>query len=368
MLGTDGFNTASAVSQPFSVPTKAPSTAIITEPTGEPYQNPVGLEGTAYDPEYGFLPEDRMTWSSDLDGEIGIGSSIEAQLSPGEHTITLVGEDAHGMMSRAVIQITVAEFVEDEPLTGMGSGLQSLWFIGFLILAALMGSGVGLDLVAGLDETGGINLLPLPGSSICGVMPGMAGQQGMTQDSQGRWWYQDPNTGAWSIWNGTAWQRADPGHRAAARPTPGVFTPPPAVVQSKPRGGSSCLFTIIIFAVLALVVLGGITLVAFNFFPGTEIQPGTGRSHGDPENGRRGFAGHCFGRASAQWRPEIHHHPSGGGRRRVGQKAREARLQRDPEWPGQPGFWRPPPGWWVGTDGFGFLPGSATVFRDMIEG
>jgi len=34
---------------------------------------------------------------------------------------------------------------------------------------------------------------------------------GTVQDSQGCWWYQDPNNGSWSFWNGTAWQLAPPG-------------------------------------------------------------------------------------------------------------------------------------------------------------
>ena len=147
VMGTDGFNTASDISQPFSVPTKAPSTAIITEPTGEPYQNPIRLEGDAYDPEGGFLSPDQLTWSSDLDGDLGVGSYLVADLSPGNHTITLTGEDSSGMTAEDSISITVAVSETSEPLTGTGSGLQSLWLIVFVALAALMGIGAILFLL-----------------------------------------------------------------------------------------------------------------------------------------------------------------------------------------------------------------------------
>jgi|GEM_PF-812073 len=256
VMGTDGFNTASDISQPFSVPTKAPSTAIITEPTGEPYENPIRLEGAAYDPEGGFLSPDQLTWSSDLDGDLGVGSYLVADLSPGNHTITLTGEDSSGMTAEDSISITVAVSETSEPLTGMGSGLQSLWFIGFLILAAMMGVGAIFILWLVLRNRGK--------SQPAAVHAG--DQYNPVQDAQGRWWYQDPNSGDWSLWNGTAWQPAT---------TPQAPVTAPARVPRQ-RSSGSCLFTLIAVFVLAAIIVGGISLVAFNFFPGYQIQIGQG--------------------------------------------------------------------------------------------
>jgi hypothetical protein len=123
VLATDGFNTTSAVSQPFSVPQKPPSTSIVTEVTADPFVNPVRLEGIAYDLEGGFLSPDQLTWSSDVDGDLGSGSYLELALSLGEHTITLTGLDSSGMTNEDSIRITVAVSETSEPLTGMGSGL-----------------------------------------------------------------------------------------------------------------------------------------------------------------------------------------------------------------------------------------------------
>jgi hypothetical protein len=88
----------------------------------------------------------------------------------------------------------------------------------------------------------------------------------MTQDGQGRWWYQDPNTGDWSVWNGRSWQ-------LATTPQPSVTAP---ARVPKQRSSGSCLFTLIAVFVLAAIIVGGISLVAFNFFPGYQIQIGQG--------------------------------------------------------------------------------------------
>lgn len=123
LLASDGFNTTWAISGPFSVPTKAPGTSIITGPREDPYLNPVRLEGMAYDLEGGFLSPDQLTWSSDVDGDLGSGSYLELALSLGEHTITLTGLDSSEMTNEDSIRITVAVSETSEPLTGMGSGL-----------------------------------------------------------------------------------------------------------------------------------------------------------------------------------------------------------------------------------------------------
>ncbi len=140
----------------------------------------------------------------------------------------------------------------------MGSGFQSLWLIGFVALAALMIIGAILLVLFALRK----RRQPVPV-----VVQGTPGQQpGTVQDKQGRWWYQDPKSGAWSVWNGSVWQ-------LATTPQPPVKSPPRAPKQ---RSSGSCLFSLIAVFVLAAIIVGGISLVAFNFLPGYQIQRGPG--------------------------------------------------------------------------------------------
>jgi len=91
------------------------------------------------------------------------------------------------------------------------------------------------------------------------------GQAGTVQDQQGNWWYQDPNTGRWHFWNGQTWQVAQMGPAVPPSPTSQAFAP-------KPKG-KGCLLSIIVVGIMSALVIGGVTLVAFKFFPNLTIQP-----------------------------------------------------------------------------------------------
>ena len=94
------------------------------------------------------------------------------------------------------------------------------------------------------------------------------------QDSQGRWWYQDPASGTWSIWNGQAWQPAP----SAAPDIPGQG----AAAGRRPNGrpgqqaSGSCLLTVVTLVVAGALIVGGLSLVAFDFFSGQQIPAGQG--------------------------------------------------------------------------------------------
>jgi hypothetical protein len=112
----------------------------------------------------------------------------------------------------------------------------------------------------------------------CGVgaATGIGGDSNnMTTDAQGRWWHQDPKTGIWSTWNGSAWIRTT--HAPPQVPPPviprGPASPP---AYPKPKGGNSCLITLVIVIILGVLVVGGISLVAFDILPVGDIQPGAG--------------------------------------------------------------------------------------------
>jgi len=101
-------------------------------------------------------------------------------------------------------------------------------------------------------------------------MSGYAGKEQAVKDFQGNWWYQDPMTASWYIWNGKDWQKI-PG--AAPR-----IEPQQSESASKKNTPWSCLLTASAGGLIALIIVGGITLVAYQFFPVYHINPGKGDS------------------------------------------------------------------------------------------
>ena len=99
-------------------------------------------------------------------------------------------------------------------------------------------------------------------------MPEYAGKENASQDLQGNWWYQDPKTASWYIWNGQEWLKM-PG--ASPR-----IAPHPSKPASERRLPWSCLLTALSVSVIALIGIGGITMVAYQFIPGYHINPGQG--------------------------------------------------------------------------------------------
>ena len=99
-------------------------------------------------------------------------------------------------------------------------------------------------------------------------MSGYAGKENAVKDLQGNWWYQDPATASWYIWNDRDWQRI-PGASPRIAPRQSetaTKTPPPW----------SCLITAVLSGLIALIVFSGITFVAYQFIPGYYINPGNG--------------------------------------------------------------------------------------------
>ena len=99
-------------------------------------------------------------------------------------------------------------------------------------------------------------------------MPVYAGKENAVKDLLGNWWYQDPMTASWYIWNGQDWQWI-PG--AAPR-----IAPHQSEKATKTRPTWSCLLTAFTSGLIILIVFGGITLVAYQFIPGYYINPGNG--------------------------------------------------------------------------------------------
>lgn len=104
-------------------------------------------------------------------------------------------------------------------------------------------------------------------------MSGYEGQEEAVKDLEGNWWHQDPTTASWYIWNGQAWKLI-PG--AAPRIAPQPTVPKPESTKQKSNVLGSCLLTASTGVLIALIVIGGIAMVAYNFFPDYYITPEKG--------------------------------------------------------------------------------------------
>ena len=69
----------------------------------------ITFTGSGFDAQDGPLSGDDLVWSSNIDGQIGIGESFSASLSAGNQIITLLATDSLGDIGTATVSITVNE-------------------------------------------------------------------------------------------------------------------------------------------------------------------------------------------------------------------------------------------------------------------
>jgi hypothetical protein len=111
VVASDGINTAiDETDQAISIPNQPPVPTILT-PTLGFTTVPGGLvvlHGSATDMEDGSLPDSGLVWSSDRQGELGIGPTVALiSLKPGTHIITLTATDSYGISRQAQVQIKI---------------------------------------------------------------------------------------------------------------------------------------------------------------------------------------------------------------------------------------------------------------------
>jgi hypothetical protein len=134
VTASDGINLAYAYTEPIQLPPRSPSAAILNDEVEEVEEGePVLLRGLAFDSYHGIITDENLFWSSDIDGDLGSGSALLTPLSSGPHEISLTAYDQEGNITVVTSKLWIGEI-----LTGMGSGLQSLWLIGAILLLLLI--------------------------------------------------------------------------------------------------------------------------------------------------------------------------------------------------------------------------------------
>lgn len=111
VVATDGINVGIDESQHLiSVPNKRPQ-VVIMEPMDRVVVAPNGLvvfQGGATDLEDGTLSGASLHWESDVQGSLGVGTSLAfTQLQPGPHVITLSAVDRFGLRGEATVNVFV---------------------------------------------------------------------------------------------------------------------------------------------------------------------------------------------------------------------------------------------------------------------
>lgn len=111
VYATDGVNTGVDTSDAvFTVRSKAPKALIISPATGDTFTSAdtVTFTGTASDMEDGSLSGSSLQWTSNLQGALGSGKSISANLKPGTHVITLTATDSSSATGTASVTLVVS--------------------------------------------------------------------------------------------------------------------------------------------------------------------------------------------------------------------------------------------------------------------
>jgi hypothetical protein len=117
ILASDHANTGSVTSGAFTVGKKTPTADIVTPEIGDviPVGGPVFFEGYGYDIDDGVLPGETHRWSSDIDGDIGIGQKVSSStLSEGQHTIRLSVNDSDNNSAFTEVQVSVGDFADED--------------------------------------------------------------------------------------------------------------------------------------------------------------------------------------------------------------------------------------------------------------
>ena len=110
---SDGTRSSFAQSPVFSVAGHVPEVWIKTPPPGAVFAGHRGflLDAAGYDIDDGSLASSAFEWHSSIDGDLGTGEFLvlsARDLTPGEHTITVIATDSDGMAADDSVDITIS--------------------------------------------------------------------------------------------------------------------------------------------------------------------------------------------------------------------------------------------------------------------
>ena len=123
VTASDGFNSTTDPSNAvFTVSPHAPQASIVSPESNHLYvgDQVITLNGMAVDIEDGILNSTRLSWSSNLNGPLGTGSSISiiaSTLTEGTHIITLTATDSTARVGTTTIPIRVFRTAPAFPAT-----------------------------------------------------------------------------------------------------------------------------------------------------------------------------------------------------------------------------------------------------------
>ncbi len=119
VLVSDGVHTAQDDSDAvFSVQRNPPHVAFISPGADSSFvvSQTVMLAASAYDPEDGQLADAALTWTSDRDGVLGTGASLNLDsLSAGQHQVSVTATDSDGSSATVTRTIAIGQDVTSAP-------------------------------------------------------------------------------------------------------------------------------------------------------------------------------------------------------------------------------------------------------------
>jgi hypothetical protein len=174
----------------------------------------------------------------------------------GEHTARLIVSDLHGNPAVSEWSFTVQKgfnLFNTQPLIGIAV-LGGLLVLVVAVITILL-------IVRRKKKRQSISSLKIKTSPI--------------QATDGSWWYQDLSSGGWLEWNGESWQPSNQTEPAISADK-AQRLPPNKPPKPQRSGLKAWLLSLVVAGVMFLLIAGGVSLVAFQFFPGYQIPPQLG--------------------------------------------------------------------------------------------
>jgi uncharacterized protein YjbI with pentapeptide repeats len=133
LTATDNQGATGTATVTITITANQPPVAAISSPANNSsfvQGTSVSFAGTGTDPEQGMLTGASLTWTSNINGAIGTGTSFsKSNLSVGTHTITLTATDSQGATGIATVAITITAPPNQPPVATISSPANNSSFV-----------------------------------------------------------------------------------------------------------------------------------------------------------------------------------------------------------------------------------------------